>query len=397
MAPAGDAPLADAEQALLDQARALIPKLAERAAATIAGRNVPIETIDEFHRTEILRVLQPRRFGGLQFRFCLFSRIVETLTEGCASSAWVYAVLGEHQWIIASYPLQAQIDVWGDDPLALASSSLAPRAVATRVAGGWRISGQYSFSSGCNHARWAIIGAFLGEAGDPRSVGYLLVPFTEIEIIDDWHVLGLAGTGSRSLLLRDVFVPEHRCVLLDDLLAGTPPGALVHPDYKLLRAPRGLLVNYSLPPVSIALGRRALVVAIDRLRGRISRGVTRMAASEFVQVAVGEAAAAIDAATLTMWNGRQAAEELVAAGAPIASDVVLRTRRDMTHAQHQVQWAIERLVEVCGARSVYDADPLASIRRDVLTLLTHTIASRKAAMGAWGRWAMEVEPRQEGS
>ena len=191
------------------------------------------------------------------------------------------------------------------------------------------------------------------------------MPFTEIEIIDDWHVLGLAGTGSRSLQLRDVFVPEHRCVLLDDLLAGTPPGARVHPDYKLLRAPRGLLVNYSLPPVSIALGRRALAVAIAGLRGRVSRGVTRMAASEFVQVAVGEAAAAIDAATLTMWNGRQAAEALVAAGEPIAPDVVLRTRRDMTHAQHQVQWAIERLVEVCGARSVYDADALASIRRDV--------------------------------
>jgi 3-hydroxy-9,10-secoandrosta-1,3,5(10)-triene-9,17-dione monooxygenase len=397
MAPADDAPLEDAEQDLLDRARGLIPTLAERAAATTAARNVPFESIADFHRARILRILQPRRFGGLQLRFCLFSHIVETLTEGCASSAWVYAVLGEHQWIIASYPLQAQIDVWGDDPLALASSSLAPRAVATRAAGGWRLSGKYSFSSGCCHARWAIIGAFLGNPGDPRSVGYLLVPFTEIEIIDDWHVLGLAGTGSRSLQLRDVFVPEHRCVLLDDLLAGTPPGALVHPDYKLLRAPRGLLVNYSLPPVSIALGRRALAVAIDGLRGHISRGVTRMAASEFVQVAVGEAAAAIDAATLTMWSGRQAAEALVAAGEPIAPDVVLRTRRDMTHAQHQVQWAIERLVEVCGARSVYDAGALASIRRDVLTLLTHTVASRQAAMGAWGRWALGYELHSEGS
>jgi 3-hydroxy-9,10-secoandrosta-1,3,5(10)-triene-9,17-dione monooxygenase len=397
MAAADHAPLDDAEQDLLDQARHLVPTLAERAAATTIGRNVPSETIGDFHRTGILRVLQPRRFGGLQLRFCLFSRIVEALTQGCASSAWVYAVLGEHQWIIASYPLQAQIDVWGDDPLAVASSSLAPRSVATRVAGGWRVSGLYSFSSGCRHARWAIIGAFLGKAGDPRSVGYLLVPFTEIEIIDDWHVLGLAGTGSRSLRLRDVFVPEHRCVLLDDLHAGTPPGARVHPDYKVLRAPRGLLVNYSLPPVSIALGQRALEVAVAGLRGRVSRGVRRMAASEFVQVAVGEAAAAIDAATLTMWNGRQAAEELLAAGEPIPPDVVLRARRDMTHAQHQVQWAIERLVEVCGARSVYDADALASIRRDVLTLLTHIIASRQAAMGAWGRWALGVELPQEGS
>ena len=128
---------------LLEQARALIPVLAERAAATIAARDVPPETIADFHRIGILRIIQPRRFGGLQLRFSLFSRIVEVITEGCASSGWVYAVLGEHQWLLASYPLQAQIDVWGDDPRALASSSLAPRAVAERVAGGWRLSGQY--------------------------------------------------------------------------------------------------------------------------------------------------------------------------------------------------------------------------------------------------------------
>lgn len=383
-----DACLPGQEQALLDAARGLIPRLAERAAITNANRDVTHETIADYHRLGILRIVQPRRFGGLQLRFCLFSRIVEALTEGCASSAWVYAVLGEHQWLIASYPLQAQIDVWGDNPAAVASSSLAPRAVATRTTGGWRLSGQYSFSSGSSHAQWAIIGAFLGEAGDMRNVGYLLVPFTEIEIVDDWHVLGLAGTGSRSLLLRDVFVPEHRCVLLSDLLAGTPPGVAVHADYPVVRAPRGLLVNYSLPPVAIALGQRALTVALASLRGRVSRGVTQMAASEFVQMTVAEAAAAIDGATLTMRHGRATAEALVASGKPISPDIVLRTRRDMTHAQHQVQWAVERLVEVCGARAVYDADELAAIRRDVLTVLTHNVASRQTAMGAWGKWAL---------
>jgi 3-hydroxy-9,10-secoandrosta-1,3,5(10)-triene-9,17-dione monooxygenase len=376
------------EADLLEQARALIPALAERAAATNAARDVPPETIADFHRTGILRIIQPRRFGGLQLRFSLFSRIVELITEGCASSGWVYAVLGEHQWLLASFPLQAQIDVWGDEPQALASSSLAPRAVAERVTGGWRLSGRYSFSSGSTHARWAIIGAFLGRQGDPGKIGYLLVPFTDIEIVDDWHVLGLAGTGSRSLVLRDAFVPEHRCVLLSELLAGTPPGAAVHADYPLVGVPRGLMVNYSLPPVAIALGNRALAIALASLRSRVSRGVTPMAASEFVQMTVAEAAAAIDAATLTMHNGRATAEALIAKDDTIPQDYMLRTRRDMTHAQHRVQQAVEKLVEVCGARSVYDADALAQIRRDILTVLTHSIASRQAAMGAWGKWAL---------
>jgi alkylation response protein AidB-like acyl-CoA dehydrogenase len=109
------------------------------------------------------------------------------LTYGCASSAWVYAVLAEHQWIIAQYPEQAQIDVWGEDPLAVASSSLAPREAARPVPGGWRLSGHYPFSSGCDYAQWAIIGAFLSEKGDPRSIAYLLVPLAEVEIIDDWR------------------------------------------------------------------------------------------------------------------------------------------------------------------------------------------------------------------
>src|SRR6266851_3861764 len=138
---ADDSALPDAERAMLERARALIPLLAERAPAATAARQVPAETIAEYRAAGILRILQPRRFGGQQGRFSLFSRIVEELTWGCASSAWVYAVLAEHQWIVACYPEQAQIDVWGENPQAVAASSLAPRAAAKRVVGGWLLSG----------------------------------------------------------------------------------------------------------------------------------------------------------------------------------------------------------------------------------------------------------------
>src|SRR5271167_3905650 len=186
-----DGALPDEERAVLQRARGLIPRLAERAPEAAAARKLPAETIAEYRAAGILRILQPRRFGGMQGRFSLFSRIVEELTYGCASSAWVYAVLAEHQWIIAQYPEEAQIDVWGADPEAVASSSLAPREAARRVPGGWRLSGRYPFSSGCDYAQWAIIGTFLGEKGDPRHIAYLLVPLAEIEIVDDWQVLGL--------------------------------------------------------------------------------------------------------------------------------------------------------------------------------------------------------------
>ncbi len=390
---ADDGSLPDEERALLERARALIPLLAERAPAAAAARQLPAQTIAEYHAAGILRILQPRRFGGMQGRFSLFSRIVEELTYGCASSAWVYAVLAEHQWIIAQYPEAAQIDVWGEDPLAVAASSLAPREAARRVPGGWRLSGHYPFSSGCDYAQWAIIGAFLGEKGDPRHIAYLLVPLAEVEIVDDWQVLGLLGTGSKSLVLHDVFVPEHRSVMVSDLFAGTPPGALVHPDYPVLRAPRGFLVSYSLPPVTIALGRRALDIACASLARRVSRGVTKVAESEVVQMTIGEAAAAIDVATLLLHTGRDYSTAEVSSGRKITEAEALRARRDMVYAQHQVAWALDRLCELDGARWVYDSDELGAIRRDVMTILTHHAASRQAAMAPYGRMLLAGDTR----
>jgi len=179
-------------------------------------------------------------------------------------------------------------------------------------------------------------------------------------------------------------VPKHRSVMVADLFAGTPPGAQVHPDYPVVRAPRGFLVSYSLPPVAIAIARRALDIVCRDLATRVSRGVTRMAASEVVQMTIGEAAAAIDTATLMLRHGRRATTEAVDTGRRIAAAEALQARRDMVYAQHQVGWALERLCELSGARWVYDTAPLQEIRRDVMTILTHHAASRAAAYAPYG-------------
>jgi 3-hydroxy-9,10-secoandrosta-1,3,5(10)-triene-9,17-dione monooxygenase len=383
--------MTDPATALFDEARALAPSLRLREAATVAARRIPDETIADYRRTGILGVLQPRRFGGYQASFGLFSQIVEILAEGCASSAWVYAVLGEHQWIVACMPEQAQIDMWGDDPMALASSSLAPRETAQAVAGGWRLSGRFPFSSGCLHAKWAIVGARCEDADGGRPTRYLLVPMDRIEIVDDWQVIGLRGTGSRSLLLNDVFVPAHRSILLRDLYDGTTPGASVHPDYPLLRAPRGLLVPFSLPAVAFPLARRALDLVADSLRTRVSRGTRVMGQSEVVQQQLGEAAAEIETAIVVMNARRSESLALVEAG--VFSDAAtMRARRDVAFAVWQLRRGVERLVELAGARAVYDSEPLQSLWRDVMTIATHTAVSRHHGMAPYGRMLLGVPP-----
>jgi alkylation response protein AidB-like acyl-CoA dehydrogenase len=379
-------------EALLQRARDLVPTLAEREVATEAARDVPAETIVAYHETGILRALQPRRFGGLQLPFGVFSRIVETLAEGCAASAWVYAVLAEHQWIIAALPEQGQIDVWSDTPNAVASSSLAPRETAKRTSGGWRLSGRFPFSSGCTHAQWAIIGARCEDAAGNTPTRYLLVPMHEIEIIDDWHVLGLRGTGSRTLMLRDVYVPEHRSVLLRDLLEGTPPGVRVHPEYDIVRAPRGYLVVFSLPPVAFALGRRALAVAVAALGSRVSRGTTKLAESEIVQLKIADASAAIDAASLMLETLRAESLAVVASGRPISAEEVLRNRRDLTYGMQQIRTAVQGLFELCGARATYDSDRLQPLLRDIMTIATHQAFSPLATMVPYGRVLLGLPP-----
>jgi Acyl-CoA dehydrogenase, C-terminal domain len=368
---------------LVARARALVPNLAGRAAAATEARNVPRETIAEYRRAGILRVLQPRRFGGHQQSVGVFLRIVELLTEGCASSAWVYGVLGELQWVIALLPERGQDDVWGDEPEAVAAGSLVPRALARRCPGGWRVSGRYSFASGCMHAQWAIIAARCEDAAGNELPRYLTVPMGELEIVDDWHSFGMRATGSRGLVLRDVFVPEHRTVSLRDVLDGTPPGRLVHPDYPLLRAPRYYLVPFVLPAVAFALARKALSLLPPSLHAR------GMAPSDILHMQLGEAAAHIETANLIFSARRDASVARLDAGEPIEEADVLRNRRDVTLAFGLLKKGVERLAAINGARTVYDGDPLQSVLLDITAISTHIIVNEQAAMVPYGRWMME--------
>jgi hypothetical protein len=165
--------------------------------------------------------------------------------------------------------------------------------------------------------------------------------------------------------------------MVSDLFAGTPPGALVHPDYPALRASRGFLISYSLPPVAIALGRRALDIACAALARRVAE-------SEVVQMAIGEAP------PRSMWRrcsytpdaSRARRRSVRAAGSPRPS-VARPPRHGLRAALSGL--ALERLCELDDARWVYDSDELGAIRRDVMTILTHHPASRPAAIVRYGR------------
>src|SRR5215510_10050413 len=183
----------------VERAQKIVPALRERAARTDAERKVPPESIAELRATGLLDVLLPRALGGAEADFSVFSSITRLLATGCGSTAWVYAILAETAWIAALFPQKAQEEVW-EDRGALFCASVIPYGKAQKVDGGYRLSGRWQYLSGSDYATWVVLHANVeGEA----SIG-TLVPRSALRMIDDWQVLGLAGTGSKAGAAEDV-------------------------------------------------------------------------------------------------------------------------------------------------------------------------------------------------
>jgi alkylation response protein AidB-like acyl-CoA dehydrogenase len=355
---------------LVERASALVPALRTRAAAANAARQVPQETIDELKRSGLLRLLQPKAYGGLERDYVDFIDVIRALTQGCASSAWVYGVLTEHSWVLASYGEAAQREVWGADATAMSCASLVPTGNGERAAGGVRITGKWPFASGCDHAQWAVLGALVAGPDGKRSVQDCLVPIGTLAIADDWHVLGLAATGSKTLVADDVFVPEHRVLPHEALAAGRAPGRDVHPGMTLCRMPRSFIASLTLVAVLLGLAQRAVDAFADYTGGR-SAGGRRAADSEIVQLTLAEAAAEADTALLLARRTAIDNTRLVAAGETVSQERLLTARRDIAFAVKLARQAIDRLYALCGAHAIYDGAPLQLAFRDAHAASAH--------------------------
>ena len=360
----------DAASAVLERARALAPVLAERSAKTERERRVPDETIADFHRFGLFRVIQPKRFGGRELDFSVFARITRELARGCGSSAWVYCVVEELFWVLATFPEEAQTEIWNEDPAALACAALMPSGTGTKDGDGWRLSGQWQFLSGSDHASWVFLTAACDDGKGGREIRNFFVRRSEVQFIDDWHVMGLVGTGSKSCKADNVFVPGHRSVRHDDILSGTAPGARVHPQYSLCRAPRRYFTTFSITPVIVGLANRAIDITTDLLQSRLRAGAMP---SEFevVQQKLAESAAEVATANLILDTHLASSVAAVEAGEPIGEQEIARNRLMSSYMTRLAKQAIERLVTISGSQWVFNSHPLQVVLRDALAGASH--------------------------
>ena len=216
---------------LLQRAREMVPVLASRARKTEELRRVPDETVAEMQAAGFFRVLQAKQYGGYEMDPQVFYDICMTLAEGCMSTAWIYGVIGVHNWQLACFDPRASEDVWGKDTSVLVASTYMPKGQVKPVEGGFQFSGRWGFSSGIDHAQWVLLGGliFPADGKGPPEYRTFLLPRKDFEVIDTWHVMGLKGTGSKDIVVKDVFVPEYRTHKATDGFMGTNPAGTPSP------------------------------------------------------------------------------------------------------------------------------------------------------------------------
>ena len=370
-------------EVLIERASSLVPALRERAAQTNAERKLPQETIADYRRLELTRCLQPAMFGGRGSDYRVFSRMIRTLAQGCGSSAWVAAVHGEHSWIMGNFSEEAQHEVWDSNPQAVASASVAPNGVAEPVTGGYRLSGRWSFASGSDHAQWIALGSMLKGSGKPEAWMFLL-PMSQVEIVDDWHVMGLCGTGSKSIVVKDVMVPAPRALSMHHLKRGTGPGATVHADNPLYRSPRNLFALFSLSSVIVGLAERAVAELAEYNRERRSRGL-RVADIEAVQLMMAEASAQADTAALVGEHTIDRNIKLVESGDEITAEHVAWSRRNSAYSVQLAHSAVKLIFDAAGGTALYTSNPLQTIFRDVAAGAAHVSITWHRAAPFYGQ------------
>lgn len=380
------APLLTCDEAL-SRARAMVPRLKERAARADALRRCPDESLRELNESGLMRVLQPRRVGGSELPWVALIDIGSELAQGCASTAWNWANYAVHHWMLAFWPVACQDEIWGADPAALIASSMVfPAGKAVRAAEGYRLSGRWPFSSGVDPAAWNMLGGIVQDSGEYRM---FVLPRRDYAIIDNWHVLGLRGTGSNDVQAQDVFVPEQRTLAVDATRGGAMhPGAMANPA-ALFRIPVFATFPYMLTGIALGIAQGAYESFVAGLRGRVARYSGKaLADMTAVQVKVAEAGACIDTARRLMREHCETAQAL--AERDQVPDLLTKAtwRRDGAFSAGLCERAVDVLFKAGGGGALFDDHALQRAFRDVHAATAHISMIWEPQATTFGRVAL---------
>jgi 3-hydroxy-9,10-secoandrosta-1,3,5(10)-triene-9,17-dione monooxygenase len=369
---------------LISRARALAPKLRERAERAERERNIPKESVDEYLASGLIHTLQPRRWGGYEHDHeVAFDTAIELGKSTCGSSAWCLNYLQDHACILAHFPEEAQHDVWSQNNAACIATSAAPTGKASVASGGYKLNGRWSWCSGLRHSQWILIGGLVFREGEHHpDMRLYLVPVSQVKQEDTWFCAGLRASGSNTSVLDDVFVPEHRSVSFSTLRDAHSPGSKLNTN-PIYRTPFIAVHSYALLGPVLGLARGAYSYFVEWTKSR-KRTYTQLALGEYVplQLKLAEVAAQIDAAELLARRALATARKDYI-GMSMETRVLLR--RDFAYAIRSLREALDELVKLSGSSGLMDGNPVQRCWRDATAISSHVVMNWDVPAENFGR------------
>lgn len=381
---------------LIERARAIGTLARERALETEKQRHVSADLVGKMRDAQLFRVMQPARFGGFEYGYEVFVELVAAVAAGDGSTGWVYSLGAVHPWLIACYPEEAQQEVWNQDRDAIAAVSYAPTGKAVAEKDGYRLSGRFSFASGVDNANWGILGGMIPLESGPKP-GFFLIPRTQFTIDDDWFAMGLAGTGSKTIVVDNQFVPAYRTVTFADMLTGNGPGTATNPN-PLYRQPMLAVVPHCLVSPALGMARGALEAFRQQALGRTTRGAVaggnnKMTEFTTVQMRFAEATASIDAAELMIHRDIAETFAMVAGGKPADLDLRMRNRLTHSFATKLLTQAVDALFLAGGGQALGVHHPMQRFWRDIHAAASHISLNWDSVSAMYGQHVFGLEPR----
>src|ERR1700682_3560089 len=254
----------------LRRAREIVPVLRERAQKCEDARMLIRENEQLLHETGLFRFHQPKAFGGMELEFVAIFDIPAEIARGCPSTAWNVGNLATHHWMLGYWEPETQHEVWDANPDALIASSIALAAGRARKAdGGFVVNGRWPFSSGVDNAEWNMLAVTVYDGDKAIDWRLCLVPKSDYEIIDTWYAMGMSGTGSKDIAVKELFVPERRALALQRCRGGAGhPGSALTPG-PLYRIPIVAASSHPLAPAAIGAAEGAYELFLQAMGKRM--------------------------------------------------------------------------------------------------------------------------------
>lgn len=378
---------------LVRRARAMLPALRARQNDAYAARKLPAETMREMVDNGFFRILQPKRYGGYEMDPQVFFDVQMTLAEACMSTAWVLGVVGCHPYQLALFDDRAQQEVWGSDPDTLVSSSYQPVGKVEVVEGGFRLSGRWGFSSGCEYCDWVLLGSLIFPKDGPPEMRTFLVPRKDYKILDNWYTFGLQATGSQDIVVENAFIPEYRTHKASDGFNCTNPGQAVNtgPLYQL---PWAQVFVRSVSTAAIGAAQGALNAFIDIGKKRVSTNTGKATKQDSSAIlAAARTQSAIDEMKALLYRNFDEMMTAMRAGEKLTLEQRIRYRYQSSQVGRRCADLIDELMPLLGGRAIYTDSPIVRFWLDTNASRAHVANDPNLIGSSLGGMYMGEQPQ----